>query len=58
MVVTTNGFAAAAGGEKADRGYSDAMRAEVEHRFGDNIFEQLQKRAEAAARGGNAIGAM
>jgi hypothetical protein len=32
--------------EKLD-GYNDVMRAEIEHRFGRDIFEKLQKKANA-----------
>ena len=32
------------------RGYNDVMRVEIEHRFGRDILEKLQKKAEAEFR--------
>jgi hypothetical protein len=33
-------------------GYNDVMRAEIEHRFGRGILDQLQKKAQEAVRTG------
>src|SRR5262249_16062489 len=37
------------GQEKANVGYNDVMRVEIEHRFGVGILERLQARAERLA---------
>jgi hypothetical protein len=55
---TTAGFGPAEGGEKADGGYNDVMRAEIEHRFGAGVLDRLQKRAEDIADGRGAGVAM
>jgi hypothetical protein len=48
---TVAGFDLTEGGEKANAGYNDVMRIEIEHRFGAGVLDRLQKRAEEIADG-------